>query len=328
MGALYPVRFEPIFKEMMWGGNRLAFSSRALPFEHTGESWDISCREKEMGVVANGRHRGKTFIEYINTDKNKILGSAHAAAGDFDFPLLIKFIDANDFLSVQVHPDDAYARKADSYPFGKNEMWYVADAPEGSYLIIGLKDGVTKNEFKNALESGRGVGDMLNRLYVKSGDAVDIPAGLVHAVGKGVLIAEIQQNSDLTYRVYDYGRAGLDGKPRALHIEKALDVIDFEQKIPKRKINGRPVPRDGYSVTRLVENPFFCVEKYEIKTVMRSRTDVRRFSVYTCVGGRAKILSPGNEPAALDFGVSIFMPAALDEYNIEGECELLFSYAP
>jgi len=320
---LYPILFEPIYKEMVWGGNRLAGYGRELPFKYTGESWDISCREREMGIVRNGTYKGRTFIELIETDRVKILGHKHAAG---DFPLLVKLIDANDFLSVQVHPGDEYARAADGAS-GKNEMWYVLEAPEDGYLIIGLKDGVTKKIFERALAAGRGVEECLNRLYVKRGDVIDIPAGLVHAVGSGIMLAEIQQNSDLTYRVYDYGRAGIDGKPRELHIKKALDVIDFEQKIPREKAAGRKRNTGSETVTEYISNQYFHVLKYDIKNTFRERTDAARFRVLTCVGGGAEIVSRGGT-TAMRTGDSVFLPAALGEYEIKGPCSLLMSYKP
>jgi len=278
-----------------------------------------------MGVVRNGAHKGETFIDLINTDRIGILGAKHANAGDF--PLLVKIIDARDRLSVQVHPHDAYAREHDGYPFGKNEMWYVLEAPEDGYLIIGLKEGVERRAFTRALESGEGVEDYLNKLYVSRGDAVDIPAGLIHAIGGGIMIAEIQQNSDLTYRVYDYGRRGIDGKPRALQIEKALGVIDFDHAVPTGKAAGRVVGDCGRArITEYVNNPFFCVEKYEVADEYGECSDASGFHVFTCVGGRAEIVADG-EVTRVDYCDSVFIPAALGDYIIKGPCELLKSRA-
>jgi len=276
-----------------------------------------------MGVIKNGVLKGTSLIDYINTDKIKILG-AHASG---DFPLLVKLIDADDFLSVQVHPGDGYARRAGDGPCGKNEIWYILESPPGGYLVIGLKDGVKRAALEHALATGSGAEELLNKLYVQQGDVIDIPAGLIHAVGKGIILAEIQQNSDLTYRVYDYNRTGLNGKPRELHIKKALDVIDFDNKIPRCKVMANPVAIDGCTVTRYISNPYFCVDKYDIPVSYNDKTDPGAFHIYTCVGGAATIATNGFTINAV-CGDSVFMPAAFGAYTVYGPCALLKCSVP
>jgi len=310
---------------MVWGGRRLESLGRRLPFDHTGESWDITCRADAMGVIRNGACKGMPFIDYINSNRQKILGTRTASTGDF--PLLVKIIYAEDNLSVQVHPDDEYALRADNELCGKNEMWYVLEAPPDSYLIIGLRDGVGRERFKQTLERGVGVEDCLNKLHVRRGDVIDIPAGLVHAVGKGIMLAEIQQNSDLTYRIYDYNRAGLDGKPRLLHTDKALDVIDFDYRIPREAVRGVVEKRDGCTITRYICNPYFDVCKYDISMAYGETSDPSNFYIYTCVNGTAEIYY-GDMATTVCYGDSVFIPADMGVYTIKGPCELLKCFVP
>ena len=298
---------------------------RRLPFDHTGESWDITCRADAMGVIRNGAFKGMLFIDYINTNRQRILGTRTASTGDF--PLLVKIISAEDDLSVQVHPDDNYALHADDEPCGKNEMWYVLEAPPDSYLIVGLRDGVNKKRFKQTLEQGEGVEECLNKLHVRRGDVIDIPAGLVHAIGKGIMLAEIQQNSDLTYRIYDYNRTGLDGNPRRLHTDKALDVIDFYYRIPREAVCGAVEEHDGCTITRYIHNPYFNVSKYDILTECDERSDLSKFYIYTCVGGSAEIYFSGMT-TTVRYGDSVFIPADMGAYMVKGPCELLKCFVP
>jgi len=319
----YPLIFKSVYKEMVWGGTTLRdVYSRDTPFERTGESWDITCREGEMGIVSNGTLVGAPFISVIKNDPIGIMGENYK---DFKhFPLLVKLIDASDFLSVQVHPNDGYAQKAENYPFGKNEMWYVLSALPGSYLILGTKDGVTKEVFKDAVENGE-TESCLNRLYVSAGDIIDIPAGLIHAVGKGIVLAEVQQNSDITYRVYDYDRIGLNGKKRELHIEKSLDVIDFSGRLSKKPfILQNWAEHNRARVCQCVSNPYFSTFIYDIESELRQKSDRRQFSVLTCVKGSV-IIEYDSGAERLYEGTSVFIPAALGDYDLTGAGLILAS---
>ena len=195
MKTAYPLLFTPITKTMVWGT----------------ESWDITCRPAEMGIVQNGPLAGEKFSAILDGEK---------------FPLLVKIIDAKDALSIQVHPDDS---KSDGINTGKSEMWYILEPPTDGRLIIGLTPGTTKADLEAAYKAGT-VEDLLNYVTVKKGDMIDIPPGLIHALTPGVKVAEVQQNSDITYRLYDYNRLGLDGQPRELHVAEALEVSDFDAK--------------------------------------------------------------------------------------------------
>jgi len=287
---MYSFLFKPIVKELIWGS----------------ESWDISCREGDMSVIENGKLAGMPFIDAINSDRETYLGQNFK--DDEVFPLLVKIIDAKLNLSIQVHPDDADAQRIENEPNGKSESWYIID-PGLGYLIIGLKDGVTKASLRAALNDGTAE-DCFAKLEVKEGDIIDISAGLVHAITGGVKLLEIQQNSDTTYRVFDYNRKGLDGKPRELHVEKALDVINFNSE-----------PR---------ENTYFTYERLNVEDNFKQKTDGGTFFIYTCVKGSAEFVS-GDEKTVVSCNRSVFVPAALGEFvikNTGGEAASLIKTIP
>lgn len=320
---LYPIIFKPLYKEMIWGGKRLEeLFGRELPSPHTGESWDITCRPNEMGIIANGEYAGKTFEELIKSDPEKVLGKS--LYKENYFPLLVKLISAEDDLSVQVHPNDEYAKKQEDYGLGKSELWYILDAKEDSRIVLGLKEGVTKEIFEQALERGCAT-DTLEYLPVQKGDIINIPAGVLHALTKGIVVAEIQQNSDITYRVYDYNRIGLDGKPRQLHINKALDVIDFQGKEQKGKIEGYTVSKGENKFVYYISNECFTVIKYEIEDSHSESSDYNRFYIFTCAEGNC-VVGSGDYSLRIKQGDTFFIPASLGEYNIKGKCTLLKSF--
>jgi mannose-6-phosphate isomerase len=313
---------------MLWGGRKLSDRyGRRLPSEHTGESWDISFRENEMARVANGPLAGRPFSSVAGPIggelRSKWLGRRFAEA---EFPLLVKIIDANDNLSVQVHPDNEQAMAINGISQGKNEMWYVL---EGGELIVGLKNDVTKKDFTEAVSgnNGQAVEGLLNRLPIMRGEIIYIPAGLIHGLTKGVMVAEIQQNSDITYRVYDYGRKGFDGKPRQLHTEQALAVTDFENRHKKTATPGIKVDRTP--LTYYIANQYFCVIGYELNdTVYTEESDPDKFFIFTCVEGSCVIYA-GDAAAPLTESVSVFIPAALGAFSIQAEhCKLLKSFVP
>ena len=324
---LYPVLFTPIYKEMIWGGHRLRdIYGHQPPFERTGESWDITCRPREMGKVENGPLSGMEFSALIDSDRTGVLGKRVAAAGRF--PLLVKIIDANDNLSVQVHPDDAYAALHGGGDSGKNEMWYIMTAPDDGHLLIGLEEGITRETLAAALAAGdkdqieRGI----SRLPVRAGDMINIPSGLVHALTKGVMVAEVQQNSDLTYRLYDYNRLGADGRPRELHVEAALATADFDGRIEKRAIPGLCVEKGENKLTYAIANRYFAAIKYEIKEPLVEQSDTDAFCVFTCVEGLCRIEAA--EAVDIPAGRSVFVPAGLGAYTLSGDGTLLKSFVP
>ena len=291
---LYPMLFKPIYKEMLWGGKRMTAYGRDLPFERTGESWDISCRPNEMSLIENGPLAGMPFDKAIAKDPAAFLGTAvHSSYERNGFPLLIKIIDANEDLSVQVHPDDAYAA-AHKLESGKSEMWYIMEAAPGQSLIMGLSEGATAEKLRLDPMS------CLKRLPVKKGDIINIPAGLVHAITKGLIVAEIQQNSDITFRLYDYERMGLDGKGRELHLDEGIAAVNF-------KGGHRRLP--------------FTVQQYEVDGEIIESSNPEAFTIFTCVDGSCEISG-----VSLSCSRSAFIPAGLGSYNITGKAILLKSF--
>lgn len=323
---LYPLLFVPIQKERIWGGQSLAEKyGRTLPADKIGESWDIACHPNGTSIVANGIYKGKTLKQIIEFYGKKILGSN--VQDESTFPLLIKLLDASDVLSVQVHPVDEYARIHENGGSGKTEMWYVIDAKPDARLVYGIKPGITREYFAQALENGS-LEECLNELEVQQGDVIYIPSGMVHAIGAGILICEIQQNSDTTYRVFDWNRLGDDGKPRELHIKKALDVIDFDGRHNLQgKLPGLEVYTGKNRCTYYVACKYFAMEKLDVYDSLPQNTAGRSFAALTVVEGSGKILyedgcqafSPGN---------SLIIPAELGEYKLEGRCTVIKAYVP
>ncbi|WP_428817412.1 type I phosphomannose isomerase catalytic subunit [Clostridium butyricum] len=311
---MYPIKFENLYYERIWGGKDLEKFRNNVPEGVIGESWDIACHKNGTGKVANGELKGKGFDEVIKEYGNKFLGNSISI--DEDFPLLIKLITAKDKLSVQVHPNDEYAKKVEN-DLGKTEAWYVVDAEEGASLIVGTKD-CDKETFKKAIEDGN-LDKYLNKIPVKKGDFFYVQSGLVHAICEGILIAEIQQSSDTTYRVYDYNRG------REIHVEKALDVIDFSLK--GENTQGITIKNDGYDKTYLCLGEYFTIQKYEVNTSVKEASDEDRFYLFTCVDGKGTIKYNGGEEK-ISMGDSIFIPASLGEYELCGKFTLLKSYVP
>ncbi|WP_455794071.1 type I phosphomannose isomerase catalytic subunit [Clostridium butyricum] len=311
---MYPIKFENLYYERIWGGKDLEKFRNNVPEGVIGESWDIACHKNGTGKVANGELKGKGFDEVIKEYGNKFLGNSISI--DEDFPLLIKLITAKDKLSVQVHPDDEYAKRVEN-DLGKTEAWYVVDAEEGASLIVGTKD-CDKETFKKAIEDGN-LDKYLNKIPVKKGDFFYVQSGLVHAICEGILIAEIQQSSDTTYRVYDYNRG------REIHVEKALDVIDFSLK--GENTQGITIKNDGYDKTYLCLGEYFTIQKYEVNTSVKEASDEDRFYLFTCVDGEGTIKYNGGEEK-ISMGDSIFIPASLGEYELCGKFTLLKSYVP
>ncbi|UTI63198.1 class I mannose-6-phosphate isomerase [Paraconexibacter antarcticus] len=245
-----PIAFAPLFMERIWGGRLLEerYGKPLPPGAPIGESWEVVDRPEAQSVVAGGVHAGRTLNELWTEERDRVFGPRAAGRGD-RFPILIKLLDARDTLSVQVHPPDHLAGELGGEP--KNELWYLADATPEGHLYVGLRAGVTREAFTAALEAGEDVSAMLHRLDVKAGDAIFIPSGRVHAIGAGCLIVEIQQNSDTTYRVFDFGRPGLDGELRELHVPQSMASIDWDDvEPPLHRGDGPIADNDCFTVTR------------------------------------------------------------------------------
>ena len=313
---LKPIKLQSVFKEIIWGGNRLKTDyNKKSDLSNIAESWELTVREDGMNTIIGGEFDGLTMQEYI--DKN---GFEVVTNKPMDrFPLLIKFIDAEDNLSIQVHPDDDYAMaKANS--LGKTEMWYVIDAKPGAKLVYGLKSTSTAESLKSAIANGT-VENELNYVSVKKGDVFFIPSGLVHAIGAGILLAEIQQNSNITYRVYDYNRLGKDGKPRELHVEDALNVIVNRNEDEIDKIRFSTNVKNDNTLTSC---EFFNVEKFFIDEPFEFSANAESFNSILCLEGDGNITFEG-ESFPISKGDSYFIPAGMGDYSIQGNLEIIVS---
>ncbi len=311
---MYPLKFENLYFDKIWGGRDFELFRDNLPKGNIGESWDIACHPHGISIMANGEFKGMSLAELIELKGDEILGTK--IQKDW-FPLLIKLIDAKDYLSVQVHPNDEYATRVEN-EMGKTEIWYVLEAFEDASLVVGTKDNCTVDDFKLAIKKGT-LDEYMNKISVKKGDVYFIQSGLIHAIGPGVIIAEIQQNSDTTYRVYDYNRG------RELHIAKALDVIDPTLK--SEKIKGISISSSGYSKTYLCIDKNFSLELYTVEDSFTENSDIERFYAFTCVEGSGKILyKDGKED--IKIGDSVLIPASLGEYTFTGTMKVLKSYVP
>lgn len=324
---LYPLKFQPVYKSYLWGGRNLERFGKTLPEGIVAESWEISCHPSGVSVISNGQYAGTPLTEILANFGAKIIGTALPAKDLAKFPLLVKLIDANDKLSVQVHPDDAYAATHENGELGKNEMWYILEVKPDAELVYDVRPGTTKADFAQATSRGT-IESCLKKLPVSPGDVINIPAGLVHAIGAGIVLAEIQQNSDTTYRVYDYDRIDANGNKRPLHIEKALEVIDFNSRNRLEKAAGLTIqPKKDIQKNYLVANPYFAVELDTIQGTMEELADGSKFYVYFLTEGSGEILySNGSVPVTR--GESVLIPASLGAYTLKGDLKALKAYVP
>lgn len=310
---MYPIKFENLYYTKIWGGRDFELFRDNLPEGDIGESWDLACHENGISVVANGEYKGVSFDKLIDKYSDELLGKKFK---NKEFPLLVKLINSREKLSVQVHPNDEYAKRVEN-SFGKTEAWYVIEAKPGASLIVGTKN-CDRAIFEKAIKENK-TEEYLNKIEVKKGDCFLINSGLVHAICEGVTIAEIQQNSDITYRIYDYGR------PREIHVEKSLDVIDFDLKAVN--LNESILEKyEGYSKGILCESKYFTMEKYIVDSRLQEVSDKDRFYIFTCVDGEGKIKSGNADEESIAKGDTFLIPAALGEYLIEGNITLIKSY--
>lgn len=320
---LYPLKFTPVYKQIIWGGDNIRrHFNRVTPFEKVAESWELCCRSDGMSIVSEGPLKGKTFTQVISDFKEKVLGTKSIEKYGCDFPLLIKLIDANGKLSVQVHPDDAYAQSCGEKN-GKNELWYIVDAKPGAKLVYGLKDGVTKEDFTAAMRDDA-IASTLRQVPVAPGDVFYIPAGTVHAILNGILVAEIQQNSNTTYRIYDWGRVDADNRPRELQIDRALDVINFGRELPQRNSEVRSGDT-GCSVKTVLRCEFFNIDEVDLDGKFAGEAAGDTFYVLMNLGGCVKIAFDGGE-MTLESGDTALIPACLGNYTVEGRSKLLLTW--
>lgn len=312
---MYAMKILPAFKDYIWGGNRLekefGFKSG---FDKTAEAWILSSHADGDNMIANGEFEGKTLRELLSVHPEFI-----KEGNKDDFPILIKFIDAKDNLSVQVHPGEEYAAENEN-DHGKTEAWYILDADDGAELILGFKNMITKEALRDAVENDT-ILESVNKVQVKKGEIYFIPSGTMHAIGKGILICEIQQNSNVTYRLYDYGRLQ-NGKKRPLHVEKALDVLDFT---PYAFNNNNLDP--GAERVNLVTCDIFILDRLNLNGKMKFCADSSSFVSLVCAEGSGKIEMNG-VISEIEKGDSWFIPAGAGEYSVTGNLTLFETKIP
>lgn len=311
-----PLRLKPCLRSYLWGGTRLREEYHKTGDGIIAESWELSVRADGQTFIDSGEHSGESLADILRADP---AGMAGTRCGMEPFPLLIKLIDARRDLSVQVHPSDATACREKGEQ-GKTEMWYVVDCEPGSTLFLGFSRAVTPEELRQRAKDGT-ICEVLNRVNVHPGDVFFVRPGTVHAIGAGILVAEIQQNSDTTFRVYDYNRLGADGKPRQLHLDRAVEVMNYAP-VPGTGDTLPPCPPDG--VQEVLACEYFRVRRAEVKTRIDLATDGESFTHLMCVRGEGNIVCSG-ESYPFRQGDSYFLPAALGEYAVEGDGSLVLS---
>lgn len=315
----YPLKFEPILKEKIWGGTKLVKKlKKKSTLKNIGESWELSAVEDNISIVSNGKLAGKTLNELLETYKAELIGEKNYTHFGSNFPLLIKFIDAKEDLSVQVHPNDALAKKLHN-SFGKTEMWYIMQADAGSKLIIGFKKEITPDQYLNYVAEKK-IPSILHYEKVKAGDAFFIEPGTVHTIGAGILLAEIQQTSDITYRIYDWDRVDDQGNKRVLHTDLAVEAINFSTKIAAKHNYATFIN----SLNTIVKCPYFTTNFIHVvgeKELDYSETD--SFVVFMCVEGFGTI-SMDEHSENLHFGETVLIPASANKVMIVSKnCKLL-----
>lgn len=312
---LYPLKFEPILKEKIWGGEKLKkLFGKTSTSKTTGESWELSSIDGSVSKVKNGLLAGKNLLQLLDTYNEKLVGQSVFKDFGERFPLLFKFIDAKENLSLQVHPNDKLAEKRHN-SFGKTEMWYVMQADENAGIYVGFKKEATQNDYLHHLEE-ESLEDIMNFETVKPGDVFFIKPGLVHAIGEGVLLAEIQQTSDITYRVFDWNRKDGNGNSRELHTEMALDAIDFyphDFKIDYKTKKNR--------WQKLVENTYFTTRKIHLtKSISIDYSKTASFVVLMCIKGEITVVTDEkSKNESLKTGETLMIPACLKTIELETE---------
>lgn len=308
-------KLTPACKDYLWGGDRLI---KDFGIDYKGdvcaEAWVLSCHKDGASVIANGKFAGKTLKEVAEKLGNGIFGS-NCERFD-DFPILIKLIDAKKSLSIQVHPDDEYALEHEGQ-FGKTEMWYIVDAKEDAFLYQGFEHEISKEEFEERIKNNT-LTEVLHKVYVKKGDVIFITPGTLHAIGEGILIAEIQQNSNVTYRIYDYGRLGADGKPRQLHIEQSLDVTELKKPQAYKSPNEHMVSCNFFDVDHVTVSE---------KAAFEGKADERSFASVIVTEGSA-VISGHTGDMVVKKGESVFIPAGFGDYVVSGDAEIIVTQVP
>lgn len=313
------LKLKPALKDYIWGGQKLktdfGFQS---DMDIVAEGWMLSCHKDGENIVENGEFAGKTLSQTVEELGKEVLGK-HAQKFD-RFPILIKLIDAKNDLSVQVHPDNEYAQRVEN-EYGKTECWYILDCEPGAELIYGFKKEISNEEFRRRVEDNTFL-DVVNKVKVHKGDLFFIESGTLHAIGKGILLAEIQQNSNVTYRVYDYGRLGADGKPRQLHTEKAIAVTHCVPPTRDAKPEGEPVEKDGYTKQLLTSCDLFTVWNVTVKDTYEAVADENSFVSLVVADGDGEITC-GKDTMPAKKGDSFFIPASAGKFSLCGDLQVI-----
>lgn len=316
---LYPLQFEPILKERIWGGTKLkTFLNKPITSNITGESWEISTVENDVSIVANGIFKGKSLNELINELSEAVLGTKVYAQFGKQFPLLFKYLDAREDLSIQLHPNDELAKKRHN-SFGKTEMWYVMQADADARLIVGFKEKSSPSAFIQNLNN-KTLLHILDTKKVKQGDVFMLETGTIHAIGAGIVVAEIQQTSDITYRVYDFDRVDANGNKRELHLDLALEALNYE-KIEAQRL---------YSKTENVSNEvvncnYFTTNFIPLDGTTEINKNQTSFTVYMCVDGDFQLTVDG-ESYTYQKGDTVLIPASLTDFQLSGKASILEIY--
>ena len=313
MNTLYPLKFQPILKDKIWGGQKLQqILHKPTTSKNAGESWEISDVEGDTSIVANGALQGSSLSYLLETHTSDLLGEKNFRQFGTKFPLLIKFIDAKEDLSVQLHPNDQLA-KARHNSFGKTEMWYVVQADPESNLIVGFNQEMTQELYLKHLED-KTLQSILNFDAVQAGDTYFIEVGRIHAIGAGVLLAEIQQTSDITYRVFDWDRVDSEGNERELHNDIALEAFDFDMPDNFRV----DYTKDSDSPTELVSCPYFTTNILKVNDTILKENTHDSFMIYMCVEGNAQIEVDGNQ-TEISMGETVLIPACMQRFSISAK---------
>lgn len=305
---MYPILLSGVLKSKIWGGHHLESFGKTKDNELIGESWEVSCHKNGKNIVTNGIYKGLNLCEVMDVEQDHLLSGQYK-----EFPLLVKFIDANAPLSVQVHPGDDYAQKNYNSQ-GKTEAWYIVSAEEGAEIILGTNEKDI-DQLMGKLE----VGDLtsLNHINVKAGEFYYVPSGTIHGIGKGVVILEIQQNSDITFRLFDYGRG------REVHLKEGQENIELNTEA--KRIIGIELKHAGYIMTKYIKNGNFTVEKIEVHSEYTESLQSHRFQIFTCISGQGKIIHDQGQEI-ISKGGSFLIPKDMGAFKIVGRCELIKSY--
>lgn len=315
----YPLQFEPIFKQRIWGGEKLkTLLHKPITSNSTGESWELSAVEGDVSVVSSGEWKGKSLTALIDEWPNEILGTAVHARFGKQFPLLFKYLDAREDLSIQVHPNDALAKKR-HHSFGKTEMWYVVQADSDARIIVGFKEDSNAANYIENLKN-KTLLSILDTVKVESGDVFFLETGTVHAIGAGLVVAEIQQTSDITYRIYDFDRVDASGNARELHVDLALDAINYN-KVETKKEYTKNINESNV----IVDCPYFTTNIIPLDGEISVSKSGESFTVYMCVGGTFEI-EYNNSNSHYKKGETVLLPAAVNSFTLHGKASILEIY--